>query len=325
VKSGVGGVHTAGQPSQEGGAAASTQSSRADRLAQHVGILASIGKALAEPRDFPGMLRSVYVHLARTLEADICFLGLYDPSSQTVEVVAQIHSGTDLPGGRFPLGTGFTSQVIRTNAPLLIQDWSADGPRVQVEYETGRPGLPASAVTVPVASGDAVRGVLSVQSYSPGAFDLDDVALLQGIANELGVAISLPRGAAVMSADNRVAGDAEVILASMADPIIVVDTDGCLVRLNQAARALLCANGRTVVVGQRLDRASAEDGRRGTPNIARKLAPVVDRVQRKQVPVEMDVAIGGETRRALHVRGSPLMTADGEAVGGVLVLRELAV
>jgi transcriptional regulator with GAF, ATPase, and Fis domain len=299
-------------------------STRAERLAEHVGILGSIGKALAEPLDFAGMLRSVYDHLARTLDADICFLGIYDPSGQTVEVVAQIHAGQDLPGGRFPLGGGFTSQVIRTNEPLLIEDWSAGAPRVQVEYETDRPGLPASAVTVPLASGDTVRGVLSVQSYSPNAFDLDDVALLQGVANELAVAISLPRGAAVMGDNARLAGDAEVILASMSDPIIVVDTHGCLVRLNQAARELLCVDGRTVVVGQRLDRASAEAPRRGTPNIARKLAPVVDRVKRKQGPVEMDVAIGGETRRALHVRGSPLKTADGEAVGGVLVLHELS-
>src|SRR6266436_3740805 len=73
---------------------------------------------------------------------------------------------------------------IRSRQPQLLRHWSTDGPRVQVQYATDRPGLPESGITVPVVFGEQVVGVLAIQSYEPEAYDEDDLALVQSIADQ---------------------------------------------------------------------------------------------------------------------------------------------
>src|SRR5947207_12973587 len=109
-------------------------------------------------RDIPLVMRAVHAELQRVLDARICMCGVFDPATQVVEIVWQIHDGEELPGGSFPLGNGFTSRVIRTGQPLLIRDWSSNGPRVQVQYATNKDGLPQSSITVPIKVGSQVRG-----------------------------------------------------------------------------------------------------------------------------------------------------------------------
>src|SRR5882724_11901419 len=90
--------------------------------------------SLAGTYDLVELCRLLHEAVARHMDATIFFLGLYDPTSQTVEVVWQNENGRELPGGSFPMGKGFTSQVLRTGRARLIRRWSSEGPRVQVQY-----------------------------------------------------------------------------------------------------------------------------------------------------------------------------------------------
>src|SRR6266851_2387317 len=161
-----------------------------DRHSARLTMARSVSRALARPLGTVDILRAVYAEMARVLDVTICFFGLYDAPSQSVDVIWQVHDGIELEGGYFPLGTGPTSQAIRLAQPQLIRHWSRDLPPAQVQYATARPGLPESAITLPLVFDDQVVGVLSIQSYRPEAYDDEDVALVQGIANQTAVAIS---------------------------------------------------------------------------------------------------------------------------------------
>jgi hypothetical protein len=85
-----------------------------DGLKLRMDTLRNLSRVLAQPLDERGVLRAVHAELSRALDITMCFFGRFDPGSQTVEVIWQMHEGHALPGGQFPLGSGPTSQAIRT-------------------------------------------------------------------------------------------------------------------------------------------------------------------------------------------------------------------
>src|SRR2546423_10032335 len=122
------------------------------------------------------------------MDATVFLFALYDEASATVQVVRQMDRGVEFPGGTFPLGKGFTSEVIRTGEPRLVRRWSAEGPAVHLIYgtEAGELVTPQSGVVVPILSGDRVLGVLSAQSYRPDAYEDADLLSLGAIAVQAG-------------------------------------------------------------------------------------------------------------------------------------------
>src|SRR5207245_220675 len=114
--------------------------------------------------------RTLHGGVRELLDATIFFVALYDQPSQTVEVVWQIDSGIELGGGSFPLGSGFTSQVIRTGQPMLIRSWTRDGPPIQLRYASDTARHPESALIVPLRLGSRVMGVISAQTYRTEAY-----------------------------------------------------------------------------------------------------------------------------------------------------------
>src|ERR1700686_656952 len=153
------------RPDEPVGAAPPATSPEATALREHLRALRGLGDALARPLDLLELFRATRRETSRALGAQTFFLGLYDTESQTVEIVRQFDSGVELAGGIFPLGSGLTSQVIRTRQSQLICRWSREGPPVQLQYATDTPGLPESAITAPLLIGDRVLGVISTYSY----------------------------------------------------------------------------------------------------------------------------------------------------------------
>jgi PAS domain-containing protein len=296
-----------------------------ERMNARLRTLHSLSRALARPLDLVAILRSLYAEMTHVLDVPICFFGLYDAPGQSVDVIWQIHEGAELPGGHFPLGAGPTSDAIRTCQAQLIRHWSKQGPRVQVQYATQRPDLPESSITVPVLFDDRVLGVLSVQSYEPEAFDEDDLALVQGIVDQAAVAITAARQAADAPREAGAGNpDLEAILASMADALLVLDHQGHLVRLNQAARNLLCPDEGTLILGYPVDR--PQDGRwpLGTQALTEQLQPVIDQLKRGAAPAEeFKLSLQGEAARPVSCKASVLFK-EGAPAGGVMVLREIS-
>jgi PAS domain S-box-containing protein len=258
------------------------------------------------------------------MDATIFFLGLYDETSQTVEVVWQVENGEELSGGSFPLGKGLTSQVIMTGSPRLVRHWTAEGPRVQVQYATGTPGLPESAVAVPLTLAGHTTGLLCVQSYREDAYTDEDLKFLESLGDEAAIVIGGLRYSERIGAHvRRRVTELETILANMADALLIIDARGCLIRLNRAARDLLCLEEASIVLGQPLNETQWVNWPPAGRAAAEALRPVVERLQQMQEPQEVEAEVPCDIRRILSFRATPLRDADGTFTGGVIVFRDV--
>src|SRR5713101_410382 len=162
-----------------------------DELRARLELASRLGALAVEPRDLAELFRALYEETAREMDATAFLFALYDEASETVEVVRQMDRGEEHEGGSFPLGKGFTSEVIRTRAPRLVRRWSAEGPPVRLLYgtEAGELVKPESAAVVPILSGERVLGVISAQSYRPEAYGDADILNLRAIAVQAGISL----------------------------------------------------------------------------------------------------------------------------------------
>jgi signal transduction histidine kinase len=283
------------------------------------------GASLLGTRDLKELSRLMHQTVAQRMDATIFFLGLYEAASQTVEVVWQIDNGKELSGGSFPLGKGLTSQVILKGEPRLINRWSEEVRRVQAHYPASTPGLPESAVGVPVRLGEHVIGLICAQSYAPDAYTARDLEVLTSLADQAAVVIAGLHYSERLGAQvRRRVSELEAILANMDDALLIVDARGCLVRLNSAARDLLSLDEASILLGQPLDE-KWDHWPLGGRAAAEALRPVLEQLLRTGQTREAEAVLAEPARRTLSFRATPLHDADGELTGGVIVFRDLSV
>ena len=289
-------------------------------LATRLGVLA------AGARDFAELFRALYEETARVMDATVFLFALYDAASETVQVVRQMDRGVEHSGGSFPLGKGFTSEVIRSGAPRLVRRWSAEGPPVRLLYgtESGDLVTPQSGVVVPILSGDRVLGVLSAQSYRPEAYDDADLLSLSAIAAQAGITIQRLRVTDQMALEHeRHASELEAVLATMNDALLIVDARGAIVRLNRAARDLLCLDSASLVFGQPLEQQRLERWPVTAREIAGALVPVIDALRSGASHAGVEIELRSGQLRVLSLGASVLRSPKGVLQGGVIVFRDI--
>lgn len=129
-----------------------------------------------------GIARLAYEAAGALVARDSFYVARYDAGKKEFDFVLQAEGIDSWVGERYPLGTGPTSQVVLTGETYLVK-----GPGDLVQRrglpfgETDRPS--GSAVHVPLKSRGRLVGVLSSQAYRPGAFDDEDIAVLQSLGN----------------------------------------------------------------------------------------------------------------------------------------------
>jgi len=162
----------------------------------YLATLNELGRVVSELRDLPDLLEVIYREVKKHLNVDAFFVGLHHPENDTVtyplmydeEVKYQLdpdkvtlHSFMYglLHGGR-------ATRILRTEDEMVLAD-----------SEKGMLGnnakKSASLMYAPLRVGEQVIGVISVQSYALNAYTEDDLALLVGIGNQVGVAIQNAR------------------------------------------------------------------------------------------------------------------------------------
>jgi two-component system cell cycle sensor histidine kinase/response regulator CckA len=125
---------------------------------------------------------------------DAYSLDLYAAETDTVQAVVSMDrvgdgEPVDVPHA-YPAGPAgpMTRKVLAEGAQLILRDVPAPGGEGLTPFgEVSRPS--ASLLFVPVRHGERVTGVLSVQSYAPGAYDHGDLTVLQTLADHCGGAL----------------------------------------------------------------------------------------------------------------------------------------
>src|SRR2546426_11287558 len=148
-----------------------------DQLRARLELASRLGALASDARDLVELFRALYDETARVMDATVFLFAVYDEASETVQVVRQMDRGVEHEGGSFPLGKGFTSQVIRTGEPRLIRRWTAEGPAIRLLYgtEAGELVAPPSGVLVPIPAGEDVLRVPSPPSSRPEAYEEADL------------------------------------------------------------------------------------------------------------------------------------------------------
>ncbi len=128
-----------------------------------------------------GIARLAYEAAGALVARDSFYVARYDADKKEFQFVLQAEGADTWVGDRYPLGTGPTSQVVLTGETYLVRGVDDPVQRRGMVFGAERPS--ASAVHVPLKSRGHLVGVLSSQAYRPGAFDDEDIAVLQSLGN----------------------------------------------------------------------------------------------------------------------------------------------
>ena len=122
-----------------------------------------------------------------------CSLDLFLPERGTVQAVLSMDSyggpPVDVPHAyeEGPPGA-MALRVLREGAQIILRDEPTAGPADGlIPFGSNRPS--ASLMFVPIRHGERTAGMLSIQSYQPGAYTRADLSMLQALADHCGGAL----------------------------------------------------------------------------------------------------------------------------------------
>ncbi|MGH2977408.1 MAG: GAF domain-containing protein [Gaiellaceae bacterium] len=155
-------------------------------------LINSVQSAIAGELDQQAIYDVVGDKIQKIFEAEGVFISILDRSTEIVHLPYFSEHGTrGWPEPR-PLGRGFTTHVIETREPLMINE--------NLEAEVERYGssplgseMPKSILFVPLVTGGRANGVVSLSNFREHAFGEADKQLLETLAGSLSVALENAR------------------------------------------------------------------------------------------------------------------------------------
>ena len=161
-----------------------------DRTGRHLELLTDTIAAVNSSLDLDVVFERIAAKVTSALEADACFVYLYDETDDVLELRATHDGRFGDPSHRprMHLGEGITGTSAAEGRPVMI----AEAAHLDARF-VGFPNLPEdeyeSILAVPVHARDRLEGALNVRTRLPRAFGEDEVALLTAIAGQVGQAI----------------------------------------------------------------------------------------------------------------------------------------
>jgi diguanylate cyclase (GGDEF)-like protein len=248
-------------------------------------VLLEIGHELAATLGEDELYNAIYRETAKAVEAAGFYISLHDQSRDLARIVFYADRGEIQ---RVDVAyRGSDSKVIRGQKALLENDGLED--RSLMVLGNGDSDVTRSAISAPMIHHGRVLGVISSQSYEPGAYDEDDLALLKGIADIAAVALENALQFKELERRRREAEKIEEIgraLASELDPEMVLG------RVVDAALDVLRVDGASVWL---------TDGRGG---LVCRVAASGGAVK---LPKGLEWDIGGELERVLVDDRAPIV------------------
>jgi GAF domain-containing protein len=150
--------------------------------------LNKVGQALTTSLELDVLLNTLYHQVRQLMEADYFYIALYDAVTDELSFPVVFEGGERKHYASRRAGNGLTEYVIRQRKPILIPEHTAQVIANLGLEVIGQPAL--SWLGVPMAAGDKVLGIITVQSFSHShAYNQEDMALLSTLAAQAAIAL----------------------------------------------------------------------------------------------------------------------------------------
>jgi two-component system, sensor histidine kinase PdtaS len=171
---------------------------------RHLRLLTETIDEVNSTLDLEEVLHRVATKVAQALDADACFVYLYD--DRTDELILRATYGTPIDEmtrrPRMRPGEGITGTAAADRTPIMIPAEAHLDPRFKEFKNLPEAGY-ESILAVPILARDTLAGALNVRTRHPRLFRPDEIELLQAIAGQ--VAQSIVHAQLYAQAQRRVA------------------------------------------------------------------------------------------------------------------------
>jgi len=150
--------------------------------------LNKVGQAIATSLELDILLNTIYHQVSQLMDADYFYIALYDAVSDELAFPLVFEKGERKRYSGRRARNGLTEYVIRQRRPMLIQEQTEQVIANLGLEVIGQPSL--SWLGVPLAVGDKVLGVITVQSFTRShAYDQKEMELLYTLAAQAAIAL----------------------------------------------------------------------------------------------------------------------------------------
>ena len=161
-----------------------------NRSQRHLRLLTETIAAVNSTLDLDELFNLIAHKVADVLEADACFVYLYERA--TDELVLRASVGVDVEESshilRLRTGEGITGAAVAAEKPIMISHSAHTDPRFK-EFPSLHEEEFESILAVPILAKDVLEGALNVRTLSPRVFDGDEIDLLMTIGGQVAQAI----------------------------------------------------------------------------------------------------------------------------------------
>jgi two-component system sensor kinase FixL len=224
-----------------------------DRLRQQAAV-ADISEHALGGAGLSSLMGEATALVAQTLKVDFCTILEILPDRERLVLTAGFGWKGELLG-HATVGTGMSSQAgytLLTGRPVVVDDLLTEE-RFRAHALPRDRGV-TSGVTVTIGTRDRAFGVLGAHTLRRRAFSIDDIHLMQAVANVLFQAVEHSRA---LEEVRRNANWLERLIAATQDAVLSIDRTGHVVLFNAAAEQIF-GYARNEVIGQKVNMLMAE-------------------------------------------------------------------
>jgi len=180
------------------------------RRAEALGALNETSRLISARLDLPAVLATISRSVNALIGSAGCGIGLLNAEGNAIEHVA-VHGSRTAEWRTLStkVGAGIIGRAAAAGTPFRVEDMRGD-PRTSDPVIDEKEGIRAM-LAVPLRAGAAVIGVISAYSREPGYFSSREETLLEGFAEQAGIAI---QNARLFEESQRRARETEALLAA---------------------------------------------------------------------------------------------------------------
>jgi GAF domain-containing protein/CheY-like chemotaxis protein/anti-sigma regulatory factor (Ser/Thr protein kinase) len=166
-----------------------------EQRAAELAIINSVQQGLASNLDMHAIYTLVGDKIREIFTADTTYIAMYNPEKQHVTSMYYVEKGQHADIEPLPFGRGLYTPVIRSRQPVLAHTNEEQRKlgAIPIPSPDNEEDLNQTFLGVPILIGEEAKGVVSIQSYQPFAYDENDVRLLQTLVNSMSVALENAR------------------------------------------------------------------------------------------------------------------------------------